>query len=485
MTGFSKLKFSLLAAGAAVALAGCGGADRVVSPGEGQFNGGGGGGTGGGGGGGGGTGAAADCPTGFVNVGTVANGALRNCQLPSLITGNLVVPTRSGTVYSISGRTDVGVDLGPDPAAPLAGGQQGVLTIDPGVRIFGSSGADYLVVNRGSQIFASGTNSSPIVFTSRQSIEGQTTVDSIGQWGGIVILGRAPTNACPTGVTPPNIACVSTTEGTSAVHGGNTPTDNSGVLRYVRVMHSGYQVVPGRELNGITFGAVGSGTLVDFVQVHNSSDDGMEFFGGTVNLKHLVFTGIDDDDLDTDNGWRGAVQFMIAVKRANGGDRNFEASCAGSTAMCSHPLVANATLVQRTGGGDNMVMNTGTDYTLVNSVVTGPTACLDIDDAATQAADPTFQSVFLSCTTAFRDDSGVNGAATQALFSDSPNNVTNGTSTLSNGFVNGANESAVTPTNPTTVSAFFENVAYIGAVRNAADNWWQGWTCGLPGAATC
>ncbi len=151
---------------------------------------------------------AADCPAGFSNVGTVAN--QRICQLPSTITGNLVVPQRAGTIYSVSGRTSVGTDLGPNPLAPLAGGQQGVLTIEPGVTIFGNSGLDFLLVQRGSQIFAEGTVDAPIKMTSRQSVEGTTTINSIGQWGGFVVNGRAPTqDGCPTGVTPPNVACES------------------------------------------------------------------------------------------------------------------------------------------------------------------------------------------------------------------------------------------------------------------------------------
>ena len=141
-----RLSKILLASAAGLALASCGSAE-VASPGEGDFGGGGGGGGGGtGGGGGGGTGgAAADCPTGFSNVGTItaAGGvSLRNCQLPALIVGNLVVAQRAGTIYSVSGRTDVGQDRGANPSAPIAGAQQGILTVEPGVTIFVSGGLD-------------------------------------------------------------------------------------------------------------------------------------------------------------------------------------------------------------------------------------------------------------------------------------------------------------------------------------------------------
>ena len=145
-----RLTKVLMAGAAVLALAACGSAE-VASPGEGDF----GGGTGGGG-----TGPtplppgtpAADCPAGLANVGIVAGGTLRACQLPADITGNLTLSVRAGTIYSISGRTQVGLDRGLDPAS--ATGVQGVLTIDPGVRIFASGGSDYLIVNRGSQIFA-------------------------------------------------------------------------------------------------------------------------------------------------------------------------------------------------------------------------------------------------------------------------------------------------------------------------------------------
>ncbi len=488
MTGFKDFRTLLVTSLSAIALASCGGGgDAPASPGEGSFGGGTGGGTGGGGTGGGtGTGAAADCPTGFTNAGTVANGSLRNCQLPAKVTGNLTVPLRAGTIYSITGRVDVGDDQGGDAAAPKAGAVKGVLTIDAGVRIFGSAGLDYIVVNRGSQIFADGTANQPIVFTSRQSVEGTTGIDSIGQWGGIVILGRANINNCP-GTTPYGSAtCEAQVEGTNAFYGGNGNTDSSGVLRYVRVMHSGFQILPNNELNGITLAGVGSGTVVDYVQVHNSSDDGIEWFGGTVNAKHLVLTGIDDDDIDTDSGWKGVAQFIIAVKRANGGDRTFETSNANNRQPPSEPKFSNVTAIGRTGGNDIYVLNTGTDARIYNSVLTAPAAstvaCIDIDDAVTKA---TFNSVFMSCPVAFRNDSNVDAAAITALFNAGANNTANGTSTLASNFINGTNENAVAATNLAAVSAAFTPVTYIGAVRNASDTWWQGWTCGLAAGSSC
>lgn len=486
MTGLTNFRTILITSLSALTLAACGGGSDVASPGEGSF-----GSTtpagGGSSGGSGGTGTAAtDCPTGFTNVGTVVNGTLRNCQLPNSITGSLTVPLRSGTIYSVSGRVDVGADQGGASAAPKSGAAKGVLTIDAGVKIFGSSGLDYIVVNRGSQIFASGTAAQPIVFTSKQSVEGTTGVDSIGQWGGLVILGRAPIANCPGTVTPGSATCEAQVEGTNAFYGGDSSTDNSGTLRYVRVQHSGFQILPNNELNGITMAGVGSGTTVDYVQVHNSSDDGIEFFGGTVNAKHIVLTGNDDDNLDTDVGFNGALQFIILVQRANGGDRGIESSDASAKAL-SNPKFANFTFVMRGNGGVGVLGNTGTNDILLNGVITtkGGAAgtCVDLDDSTTKA---TFQSVFMSCPTSFTDDSSVNAAAVAAIFNAGSNNTAKGTSTLTDTFINGANETAVAAvSNLASYSSAFTQVTYIGAVRNASDTWWQGWTCGLTSSSSC
>lgn len=479
-----KLRIALMGVGAVTAmaavLASCGGADNVASPGEGVIIGGPGGSSSSSSSSS--SGAPASCPAGTLNGGLVAG--LRNCQLPNLITGTLSLDKITGVVYSINGRVQVGDDLGANPSAPLAGAK-GVLNIAPGVKLFGSAGLDYLIVSRGSQIFATGSATDPIIFTSKADIEGTTNDNSIGQWGGLVIAGRAPTNVCPAGVTPPNAACSEgQVEGTNAFYGGNTANDNSGILKYVRIQHSGFEVLPAKELNGITFAGVGSGTTVEFVQVHNSSDDGMEMFGGTVNLKHIILTGNDDDSLDTDNGFRGTVQFLIVKQRDNGGDRLFEMSCAGNAAYCSHPVISNATLIRRSSTASNgLELNTGTDLTLINSVIhnTGATTTsgIRVTDAATNTAAPQFNSVFMSgFTTALAN------ANTTTLFTTAPSagNNSAGTSTLAD-FVNGTNEAGVAVTNATTINANFTNVSYIGAVRDSADTWWSGWSCSLNGVS--
>ncbi len=480
----------LMTFGAALALTACGGgSDRVVSPGEGAFppapvpapppttpppttpppS----------------TGGPADaCPTGFNNVGTVAKGTLRACQVPTSITGNLVLENLEGVAYAINGQVSVGQDQGGNGAAPAAGAAQGVLTIEPGTTLFGSAGADFLVVNRGSQLFAEGTAEDPIIFTSRLALEGENGIDSIGQWGGIVILGRAPISACPAGTTSGSAECQAPIEGVNnAFYGGNKANDNSGRLRYVRVMYSGYEIAPNNELQGITLGGVGNGTALDHLQVYNSSDDGIEIFGGTANLSHLVLVGNDDDSLDTDTGWSGGAQFGIVIQRANGGDRMTEFSAIRREPY-STPKIANFTFVGRAGGTAALELNQGTQASFYNSVVTraaggtgAATQCLNIVDDNTSG---TFHSVYFSCPTPF------SGERAEAAFTAGSNNTAAGTSTLTNIFVNGANETAVTPySNLSGVHSFFRNVDYIGGVKNAADTWYEGWTCGMAADKPC
>jgi hypothetical protein len=198
----------------------------------------------------------------------------------------------------------------------------------------------------------------------------------------------------------------------------------------------GFEVSAGNELNGITLAGVGNGTTIERVQVHNSSDDGIEWFGGTVNGRYLVITGADDDSLDTDFGYKGANQFVIVVQRASGGDRIVEADTPGNgnSTPRSYPKFANVTAVARRTP-DALLLRGGTDFALLNSVVTGAPVCLDIDEAVTmqganaaidEVGAPIFRSVFLSCATPFRDEADISAAEIAAIFNGN-NNVANGT----------------------------------------------------------
>ncbi len=181
------------------------------------------------------------------------------------------------------------------------------LTIEPGTVIYGdkSFAGAALIVTRGSKLIAEGTATNPIVFTSNQDAGNRTS----GDWGGLILLGNAKNNIV-SGFG--NIEGITPTDDTK--HGGSDDTDNSGSLKYVRVEFAGYPLQPNKEINGITFGSVGSGTKVDFVQVSFSNDDSFEWFGGSVNCKHIIaYRGL-DDDFDTDNGYSGTVQFGLGVR---------------------------------------------------------------------------------------------------------------------------------------------------------------------------
>jgi hypothetical protein len=184
------------------------------------------------------------------------------------------------------------------------------LTIEPGVTIQGEkSSRGTLVITRGTQILANGTADKPVVFTSDQ------LTPQRGDWGGIVILGRAKTNASFNGVAGVGEieGGVNNAEGLG-LYGGADDNDNSGVLKYLRVEYAGYAFLPDKELNGITFGGVGRGTVVDHVQVSWANDDSFEWFGGTVDCKHLISYKTLDDDFDMDNGFSGRIQFGIAFR---------------------------------------------------------------------------------------------------------------------------------------------------------------------------
>lgn len=225
------------------------------------------------------------------------------------------------------------------------------LTIQPGTVILGDKVTQgSLIVTRGAKLNAIGTVSQPIVFTSNQAIG----LRAPGDWGGLVLLGLARNNQ-PGGVA--NIEGITPT--TDTQYGGNFDTDNSGTIKYVRIEFAGIALEPNKEINGLTFGSVGSGTTIDYVQVTLSGDDAFEWFGGTVNCKHLIAYRSVDDDFDTDFGFRGKVQFGLIIRDkdysdAIGDSNGFESDndAAGSTGQPkTRPIFSNVTLVGAKGNG--------------------------------------------------------------------------------------------------------------------------------------
>jgi hypothetical protein len=225
------------------------------------------------------------------------------------------------------------------------------LTIAPGTIIRGDKLTQgSLIITRGAKILADGTAANPIIFTSNEAVGARNE----GDWGGLVLLGLAKNNQ-PGGVA--NIEGIVPT--TDTQFGGNYDNDYSGILRYVRIEFAGIALEPNKEINGVTFGSVGSQTIVDYVQVSFSGDDSFEWFGGTVNCKHLIaYRGL-DDDFDTDFGYRGKVQFFLSIRDkdmsdAAGDSNSFESDndAAGSTAQPkTAPIFSNGTIVGPKGNG--------------------------------------------------------------------------------------------------------------------------------------
>ncbi len=443
---------------------------------------------------------AAACPTiagpnQLADLGTISGpqGTWRNCGFPTRFTASTAIPRVAGVVYSLPGRVDVGTDQG-----AASTNVDVTLTIDPGVTVFGATGVSFMAVNRGNRIDAVGTPTQPIVFTGRGNVVGSADDQTSQLWGGVVLLGRAPITDClAPGATPGTVACERDTEGTSnALYGGAQAGDNSGRMQYVQFRYSGFILSANSELQGLTPSGVGSGTSLSHIQVHNSSDDAIEIFGGRTNLRYLVLTGNEDDGLDTDVGYKGNIQFVIAVQRAGGavGDSMIEADSNGNEDAIprQNTQLSNFTFVQRNnaaGNGAAVLIRGGADYRLINGVISSPgLPCIRINSTTTiRAADAAldelgpvrFDSVNMQCGGAgpFVGSGGVTAADVMTLFNAGTNNNSAFTTSLTSVFINGANETARPAFNASTINAFFVNTAYVGAVRDAADTWYSGWTC--------
>ena len=434
-------------------------------------------------------------PNQLADLGTISGpqGTWRNCGFPTRFTASTAIPRVAGVVYSLPGRVDVGTDQG-----AASTNVDVTLTIDPGVTVFGATGVSFMAVNRGNRIDAVGTPTQPIVFTGRGNVVGSADDQTSQLWGGIVLLGRAPITDClAPGATPGTVACERDTEGTSnALYGGAQTGDNSGRMQYVQFRYSGFILSANSELQGLTPSGVGSGTTLSHIQVHNSSDDAIEIFGGRPNLRYLVLTGNEDDGLDTDVGYKGNIQFVIGVQRAGGavGDSMIEADSNGNEDAVprQNTRLANFTFVQRNnaaGNGAAVLIRGGADYRLINGVISSPgLPCIRINSTTTtQAANAAideagpvqFDSVNMQCGGAapFVGSGGVTAADVMTLFNAGTNNNSAFTTSLASVFINGANETARPAINASAINAFFANTTYVGAVRDAADTWYSGWTC--------
>lgn len=257
------------------------------------------------------------------------------------------------------------------------------LIIPAGTRIVASEGATYLIVERGGKIFANGTASNPIVF------EGSTHKQ--GHWGGIVILGNAPSNRSSLSTSQSELG--------DLVYGGTNKTDNSGILKYVVIKDSGFKYNPAKEFNGLSLFGVGSGTIVSYICVVDGADDGIEFFGGNVNADHIVVLGVGDDSIDWTEGWQGTAEYIYAARKkqyqtaAEPGNRGVEADTQDTDENTtfgngvSNPTINNATFLGNAGGSESqgMKIRAGSNGKFDNIVLANFSTGLDFETPRTYA----------------------------------------------------------------------------------------------------
>ncbi|MEL7480302.1 MAG: hypothetical protein AAGJ29_01960 [Pseudomonadota bacterium] len=441
------------------------------------------------------------------------------CALTGTVTEDVTLT--AGNLYRLDGTVFIGNDGLATPGSGVPGSEVS-LTIEPGVTIFGDGAAsvvDLLVIARGSQIFANGAENAPIVITSRADLDngGEIRPGFTNEVGGLAINGRAPLNECAEGstATPGTSACQQSGEGGSGAFGGAIVDDNSGVLNFVQIRYAGQIFNSTNELNALALQGVGNGTEIDFVQILNGGDDGVEWFGGTVNASHIVVTGANDDSLDWTDGWTGALQFAIVDQTSSrfiDGDNGIEGDNNGDTDADALPrsraIVSNVTLIGDGASGEGAQLRAGTDGALINTIITNFDQGIEFNNDSMQGVFPVFNGISLSA----------NGEQTAGNFDELPianvvNVVEAATATLGAipGFTSllapGATETAVAAANPVTVcEAVFaaipsgeaetdpaaepftalpspcdalEPAEYIGALEDENDTWFAGWTIGL------
>jgi hypothetical protein len=249
------------------------------------------------------------CPTGQVCV----DGTCEGTQTNKLVNSNITTNTTwtKDNVYELAGR--ITVENG------------ATLTIEAGTIIKGQAGtgtnATALLISRGSKLIAEGTATLPIIFTTvadeitpEQVANGNFTSPNLtndvsGLWGGVIILGRAPISASANEI---QIEGIPTTD-LNGLYGGSITNDNSGSLKYVSIRHGGANIGNGNEINGLTLGGVGNGTTIENIEIIGNQDDGVEFFGGSVNLTNLIVVNSGDDAVDTDQSWSGTLDNFIVI----------------------------------------------------------------------------------------------------------------------------------------------------------------------------
>ncbi len=393
------------------------------------------------------------------------------------------------------------------------------LTIEAGTLIKGDKATKgSLVISRGGKINAVGTATKPIVFTSNQPVNARAA----GDWGGVILLGRAPVNQ-GNDVAIEGIPSDASGNGS---YGGTDPLDNSGTMKYVRIEFAGVPLSPDNEINGLTFGGVGSGTTIDYIEVYRSGDDSYEWFGGTVNAKHLLAIGGLDDDFDTDFGFSGKVQFGLAQRYISiadvSGSNGFESDNDANGSIKSPKTTAvfsNMTIIGPMSGAA-LSSNTNSNFqhaaqirrnssiSILNSVLAGYTEGIYIDDSKVEVAKSTSanflannlvlqNNLIYGCNLKSNEVKGENKIDFEALLrsSNTFDATKFGTDALTDPFkypadiiasstgkqgtpnfivkAGSAAETGAIFTNAKVTDSFFEKVAYRGAFGST--DWTLGW----------
>ncbi len=249
------------------------------------------------------------------------------------------------------------------------------LIIPAGTKIIGTGGTSaYIAVAQGGKIEVNGTAEKPVVMTGKEATP--------GSWGGLVICGKAPINKGAT----------ATSEVADLTYGGTDAADNSGSIRYLRIENSGAIFSSEKEFNGLSLFGVGNGTTIEYVQLHNGSDDGIEFFGGTVNTKYIVSSNNEDDQFDWTEGWNGTNEFWYSKQRSDSGNRGVEADNNANNHLAtpiSAPTLKNVTLIGRGSASQEpqgFKLRVGTYATIDNVVISNFSTGFDVEHDATLAA---------------------------------------------------------------------------------------------------
>ncbi len=371
-----------------------------------------------------------------------------------------------------------------------------VLTIEPGTVIRAKTGqgslSSALIVARGGKIIAEGTSTEPIIFTVEgDDLEGSIPLESKGLWGGVILLGNAVIN---TESGEDMIEGIPISE-PRAVYGGPDDDDNSGIFRYVSIRHGGTNIGEGNEINGLTLGGVGRQTIIDHIEVLSNADDGVEIFGGSVDLKNIIVAYCGDDAYDFDKGYHGKCQFLLGI---NGPDSDKGIECSGGLQPLqvlpgAHPEVYNITLFGDPGNPssplldffsygaasikNSLFINPGTGIAVSHSGITGDTYQLFENGLLTFENNLFYPGSSEDSLIYCYDEAGNDFTAENSILNDSLDQ-------WKNGYDNPLGYTGEgTPLLPlyaefdnlaTYSSSWYEQVTYKGAF--GSENWIEGWS---------